>query len=56
MIITPRFYIISIPNPQPLSPAPNLSPLETVSFSKPVSQYPFCKEVHFVLFSDSTCK
>ena len=46
MIITTQFYSISIPKPQPILPTPNLSPLETVSFSKSVSQYLFCKEVH----------
>ena len=30
-------------------PTPNLSPLETISFSKSMSQYLFCKEVHCVL-------
>ena len=55
-IITTKFYSISIPNPQYVSPTPNLSHLETVSFSKSMSQYLFCKEVHCVLFLDSTCK
>ena len=50
MIITTQFYSISIPNPQP-SPTPNLSHLETVSFSKSVSQYLLCKEVHCALFN-----
>ena len=40
------------PSPQP----PHLSHLETISFSKSVRQYLFCKEVHSVLFSDSTCQ
>ena len=35
-------------------PHPHLSPLETISFSKSVSQYLFRKEVHCVLFLDST--
>ena len=49
-------FSISIPNPQYIPPTPNLSPLETISFSKSVSQYLFCKEVHCVLSSDSTCQ
>ena len=56
MITTIQFYRISIPHPQRIRPPPKLSPLETVSFSKSVSQYLFCKEVHSVLFSDSTCQ
>ena len=55
MIITTQLYSISIPNPQPIPPTPNLSPLETISFPKSVSQYPFCKEVHCVLFLGYTC-
>ena len=56
-IITTKFYSISIPNPQCIPPPPNLSHLETISFSKSMSQYLFCKEVHCVLlFLDSTCK
>ena len=39
MIITTQFYRISIPNPQHRPPSPNLSHLETISFSKSVSQY-----------------
>ena len=50
MIITIQFYSISIPNPRRISLPPRLSPLETISFSKYVSQYLFCKEVHCVLF------
>ena len=49
MIITTQFYSLSISNPQRISPPPNLSHLETVSFSKSVSQYLFCK-VHRVFF------
>ena len=56
MIITTQFYSISIPNPQLIPPPPNLPHLETISFSKSVSQYLFCKEVHCVLFLDSRCK
>ena len=53
--IATKFYSISIPNPQhPLTP--NLSHLESLSFSKSVSQYFFCNEVHCVLCLDSTCK
>ena len=37
------------------SPPPNLSHLETITFSKSASQYLFCKEVHCVLFLDSAC-
>ena len=54
-ITTIKFYSISIPNPQWIPPVPNLSHLETISFSKSVSQYLFCK-VYCVLFLDSTCK
>ena len=54
--ITTQYYRISIPQPQHIPPPPELSPLETISFSKSVSQYLFCKEVHCVLFSDSTCQ
>ena len=50
MIITTQSCSISIPNPQPIPSPPNLSPLETMSFSKSMSQYLFCKEVHSVLF------
>ena len=50
MIITIQFCRISIPHPQGIPPPPKLSPLETISFSKSVSQYLFCKEVHCVLF------
>ena len=32
MIITTQFYSISIPNPQPIPPPLNLSPLETMFF------------------------
>ena len=32
MIITTQFYSISILNPQPIPPCPNLSPLEIVKF------------------------
>ena len=46
MIITIQFYRISIPQPQRIPLPPKLSPLETVSFSKSVSQYLFCEEVH----------
>ena len=53
MIITIQFYRISNPQPQHIPPPPKLSPLETMGFSKSVSQYLFCKEVHSVLFSDS---
>ena len=54
-IIRTKFYGISIPNPQCIPSAPNLSHLETISFSKSVSQYLFCKEIHPVLFLDSAC-
>ena len=50
MIITIQFHRISIPQPKQIPPPPKLSPLETVSFSKSVSLYLFCKEVHCVLF------
>ena len=50
MIITTQFSSISFPNFQCIPPPPNLSPLETVSFSKSVSLYLFCKAVHCVLF------
>ena len=50
MIITIQFYRFSIPQPQCIPPPPELSPLKTISFSKSVSQYLFCKEVHSVLF------
>ena len=53
MIIPVQFYRISIPQPQCIPPPPKLSPGETISFSKSVSQYLFCKEFHCVLFSDS---
>ena len=56
MTITTQFYSISLPQPQCIPLLPKLSPLETISFSKSVSQYLFCKEVHCVLFSDSTCQ
>ena len=53
-IIPTKFYSISIPNPPRIPSPPNLSPLETTNFSKSVSRYLFCKEVHCVLFSDAT--
>ena len=56
MIITIQFYRISILQPQRIPLPPKLSPLGTISFSKSVSQYLFCKEVQSVLFSDSTCQ
>ena len=56
MIITTQFYRISIPHPQRIPPPPHLSPLETISFSKSESEYLFCREVHCVLLSDSTCQ
>ena len=52
MIITIQFYRISIPHTQHVPPPLKLSPLETLSFSKSMSQYRFCKEVHCILFSD----
>ena len=58
VIITTQFYSISIPIPQPISPCPP----QPVSFGNHKffkvceSLYQFCKEVHCVLFSDSTCK
>ena len=53
-IITVQFYSISIPNLQCTPHPSNLSLLETISFSKSVSQYLFYKEVHCVLSSDFT--
>ena len=38
MMITIQFYKISIPQPQHIPPHPELFPLETISFSKSVSQ------------------
>ena len=56
VIITIQFYSISIPNPQHIPTPPNLSHLETKSFSLNMSQYLFCKEVHCILFLDSICQ
>ena len=50
MIITIRFYRISNPQPQCITHTTNLSPLETISFPKSVSQYLLCKEIHCVIF------
>ena len=50
VIITTKFYSIFIPNPQHIPCPLNLSYLETTSFSKSVSHYLFCKEVHCILF------
>ena len=50
MIITIQFYWISIPHPQHILPLPKLSPSETISFLKSMSQYLFCKDVHHVFF------
>ena len=50
MIITIQFYRISIPQPQCMPLPPKLSPLETISFSKSVSQCLFCKGVQSVIF------
>ena len=44
------------PTTQAHPPTPELSPPETIGFSISVSQHLFCKEVHWVLFSDSTCQ
>ena len=55
-IITTKFYSISILNPQCIPLPPSLSHLETINFSKSVCRYLFCKEVHCVLFLDSTCE
>ena len=54
MIITIQFHSISIPHPQRIPLSPKLSPLETIGFSMSGSQDLFCKDVHCVLFSDST--
>ena len=56
MVVTTQIYSISVLTPQHVLPPPELSPLETISFSKSVSQHLFCKEVQSVLFSDSTCQ
>ena len=56
MIITIQFYRIAIPQPQQSPPAPNCFLWKPLSFSKSGSQYLLCKEVHSVLFSDSTYK
>ena len=56
MIITIQFHRISIPQPKHIPLPPKLSPLETKSFSMSVSQHLFRKEVHCILFSDSTCQ
>ena len=56
MIITTKFYRISIPNHQCIPQTPTLLLWKTLSFSKSVSQYLLCKEVNCVLFLDSTCK
>ena len=61
MIITTQFYSISIPNPQCIPPHPNPFHLETISFSKPVSQYWFftgtsCdREQQWVNFCHGVC-
>ena len=52
MIITTQFHSISISNPQCIPCPPKLCPLESILFSKSVSHYLFCKEVHCILFSD----
>ena len=54
-IMTTQCHSISIPNSQPIPHPPNLSPLETISFSKSMSQYTLCK-VHCILALDSTYK
>ena len=56
MIVTTQFYRISIPQLQHITRLPELPPVETISFSKSVSQYLFYKEVPSVLFSDATCQ
>ena len=55
MIITSNFIGFPSHNPS-ASPYAELSPLETINFSKSVSQHLFCKEVHSALFSDSACQ
>ena len=52
----PNFIAFPSHNPSASPHPPNLSPLETLSSSKSVSQYLFCKEVHSVLFLDSIYK
>ena len=44
------------PKHQHIPPPPNLSDLETISFSKSVNQFLYCKEVNCVLCYDSTCQ
>ena len=51
--ITTWFYSVSIPNPQPIS---TTCLIWKPCFSKSLSQYLFCNEVHCVHFLDSTCK
>ena len=46
----PNFTAFPSQNPQCIPASPNLSHLEIISFSKSVSQYLLCKEVHCVLF------
>ena len=46
MIITIQFYRISIPQPQRIPLPTEVSPLETVSISKSVSQYLLCKQTY----------
>ena len=46
----PNFITFPFQTPSPYLPPHNLSPSETISFSKSVSQYLFCKEVHCILF------
>ena len=52
----PNFISFPSQTPSPCLPPPNLSPLETVIFSKSVSHYLFCKQVHCIFFLDSTYK
>ena len=51
----PNFIVFPSQTPSTSPHPPNLLSLETICFSKPMSQYLFCK-VHFVLFLDSTYK
>ena len=53
MIITTQFFSIYIQPPS--YPHPTTVSFQNICFSKSVSQYLFCKEVHYVLCLDFTC-
>ena len=55
-IITTKFYSISIPNPQCIPPIPQSVSFGNGKFFKGYESVSVCREVHCILFIDSTCQ